>query len=145
MYVNQIPNIIGIPGVKGEKGCLGRQGSDGSEIIDIQLDQNNFLCFTIINPDSTTRIEKVGPIEIGNLADLTITSNPDSSITIALGGSSTTTPGHTGEKGMEGSDGTDGSTVTNAVVDENGCLMIEINGNTTFNAGQVHGTFNKHR
>ena len=71
--VNQIPNINVVPGVKGEKKVVGRQGSDGSEIIDIQLDQNNFLCFTIINPDSTTRIEKVGPIEVSNLADLTIT------------------------------------------------------------------------
>ena len=62
---HDLQNIIGIPGIKGIKGCRGPSGV-GTQIIDIQLDDQSYLVFTLVNMNGDTTYESVGPLDITN-------------------------------------------------------------------------------
>ena len=107
-----LQNIIGIPGIKGIKGCRGPSGV-GTQIIDVQLDEQNYLVFTLVDMNNITSYQSVGPLDIIN--------------------------GLKGDKGMQGIigtagiDGIDGNNITNVTIDINGNLIVEINNSMQIN------------
>lgn len=116
----------GIQGETGPQGPAGENGSDGVSVVSIEKTGSDGLVdtYTITLSDNTTTTFTVTNGENGQAGQ----QGPQG------------VQGPQGETGAAGQDGSNGVSVSSAIIDENGDLIVTLSDNTVVNAGHIKDT-----